>query len=198
MGTLLLLGCAPSASLAQQPAPMNHAELCEAVIARAQRGDRSIKARRPWAIGSLPTCGPAAGLVIAELMHATRFSNDQATLDSLTQLGLRFSDGAVFNEALSIAGDRSSSVVARVLAVRTLIYALQPFHRLSYEQLTGMGSGIPNSIGSQLGSVARSLGAPIPPDARGKVIALVDRLVADKSEPPGLRAAAGCVRVLIE
>ncbi len=199
IAALLLVDCAPSAGFAQEPVPREHAHRCEVAIAQAQRDELSIKDRRPWAIGSLPTCGPAAGLAIAELIHGTRFSNDQATLDSLTQVTLRFTDGAVFNEALSIADDRAASVVARILAVRTLIYAFQPFHRLSYEQITGAGAtGIPNCVGSQLGSDSRSPGAPIRPDGRSLVVALASRLVADKSEPKELRAAASCVSVLID
>jgi hypothetical protein len=193
---LICAGCAPRLIvLAEYRSPVSDAEWASEACQRpagALAADDSTTTRflRVY-VGS---CEPGGRPPLAQALRDHRFSRDTAALDELARQTSEFVDSAVFAAAIEIARDPDASTEARVSALRTLIYTLQPGSFVTLAQLAsrscfGHGPGFHTSLG---------LGAPLPGDHVSRIRELGATLRDAPSNPPGLRNAAACAWVRTE
>jgi hypothetical protein len=109
--------------------------------------------------------------------------------------GLR--DARLFAEVLALAGDRSASIPARVVAFMTLAKLKMPpdLHVRFEDFVRGPDAkGIPSCVAG-MSTHAREprLGpVPLPEDFRAQIAEVTGRVRDDPAEPPEVRNAAAC------
>jgi hypothetical protein len=119
---LLLLFATPAASQSNSHSSehRNDCRLAEQVLATGRP-----PTRKEWALGVVWNCRDA-GPTLAAALTAAGASTDTAYLNPLTAPFIQLRDGYVVTAALALAGDRYASLTARVVAIRTLMYAVRP------------------------------------------------------------------------
>lgn len=144
-----------------------------------------------WAWSTVRECGPEGEQAIAAAMRRTARSADVKRLSGLTAATQKLRGPAVLSAALAIARDPGASVPARVLAMRTLAWAIRPELLIEYENYAGLGSRPCSGLGHP---EARSTAA-VPATANTEIVALARQLMAEPSTPARLRHAAMCTRM---
>lgn len=145
---------------------------------------------REWALGVIWLC-PRAGSTLSNALRTATATTDTSYLDALTAPAIELRDGDLFSAAMSVAGNPSASVPARVFAIRTLIYTARPGGSVDYDRLVAddprvcLGSSSPHSS-------VRS-GTPLPSDYVEQMRALANRTFRDGTQPKSVRQAAECV-----
>jgi hypothetical protein len=145
-----------------------------------------------WAYEYVVNCGRAGGSALASAMRRARSSSDVAELEAMTRSLRTFRDGEVFVASLEIAGDKSASVPARVLAFRSAIASESPGRTLTYEQMTRRDA---NGACVGLGGTPHddiTEGAPLPLGHTDRLIELAENVIGDNNEPAQVRQAARC------
>jgi len=108
-------------------------------------------------------------------------------------------DGAFFTAALDVAGDPSASAVARVFAIRALLYTGDPSQLITYGDLVaprdqhGLSQALCASDVVEADRGKPTLGAPLPSDYRAQMTQLGERIVTDTAVAGAVRSAAGCL-----
>jgi len=169
----------------------NDCRLAEQVIRTGHPAPRLL-----WASQVLRTC-TSAGPSIADAMTTNRLSTDTAFLNAATYPTIQLRDGEVYRAALAVAGDKTASIPARVLALRTLVWTLEPGGSVSYAELS---DELPegrrrrcNSLGAHL-HLQITRGAPIPNDYAEAIHRLARGLENDPTEPRQIQRAAVCAQ----
>lgn len=156
---------------------------------------------RDWAWQMIGLCEP--GLKVQAYrtgIRAVRTSTDAAALAHAIRPLAGFRDGDLFEEVLQLAGDRSASVPARVMAFVTLAAIADPWAAPSYH---AFGSGL-DDRGMPARTCSRRRAerlepspgvAPMPTDSLEQIRALRDRVRQDGGEPDPVRSAAACVAI---
>lgn len=187
----LLMALLPACASAQtDPENMHARNACRLAVQVVETGHPAPHKR--WAFDYVVICGRAGGSALASAIHRTRSVTDTAELEAITRAVRTFRDGAVFNTALDVAGDRSASVPARVIAFRTLLVTLSPGRSLSYANMTTVGMidsclGRPRSLHDEV-----SEGAPLPPRYTELLRDTAARVRDDPTESAEVRQAARC------
>lgn len=154
-----------------------------------------------WALGYIVACGTRVhGAVLATALRLLRGETDTVKIAPFWRNARFLRDGALYDAAVEIAGDRSASVPARVFAILGLIHLTKE----------GRSAGSGNLIGGFYehqglrwvrGGCARTIvindlridGAPLPADHRARITALARQLRSDESEPLDVQTAAACL-----
>lgn len=151
-----------------------------------------------WARGFIGACPEDIGAALATAMLRMSTSSDTAALDRIFGLTFTVQDPGVFAAALRIAGDRSASLPARAVALRSLDWAVSRAPAVisvkglfAYADSTLYGrcwvTGEPPH-----GWVVRS---PLPIDYQAQARSLGLRLRSDPNESWVVRALADCIVV---
>lgn len=196
---LLLLLAAASPLGAQQ------SEVSDSVRHRnnCRLAEQAISTGRPsphsqWAWQYIGVCEPRQKVrVYLTAMQQARTSTDLNLMRRAILPAVGFRDSTLFMEILEIAGDRSASVPARVVAFVALAAIRDPSSAPSYEGFVG---GL-DEHGTPRGRCSRRRGhqigyhqgpTPLPSDYVQRITALRDRVRLDASEPADVRSAAAC------
>jgi len=155
---------------------------------------------RQIAAARLLTCGEMGGEEAATTLSATRFLTDPGALEELVGPFRYFRDAAVFGAAMDVADDRTASVPARVLALRTLWVLRSGKIWIAYEQMLPADEATVAIPTGRCGAGIRLSdatpywidGALPPADFASQILALAERIRADASQPLIVRAAATC------
>ncbi len=159
-----------------------------------------------WALTVIHRCGSEGGAALASALQNARTSTDTDYLSQLSARARWLRDGALFNAALEVAGDKAATAQARLESFVVLLYAV----RLAGDPLRGVpifsqelssplnpASGLPTGSCStsrfSTGAVKPAEGAPLPGNYRDQISALGRRIFRDASEPLALRSAAFCL-----
>ncbi|HEX8393736.1 MAG TPA: hypothetical protein VF665_15455 [Longimicrobium sp.] len=151
--------------------------------------------RAEWAAVTVESCR-GVGDDLARAISAARASTDTALLDRLTFVTAWLRDGRVFTTALEIARDPAASAEARIFAIRTLIWTLNPGTGLNYASLiTPADRALPPCTTGDGPSLERhvNVGAPLPSGWVDQASSTASRLVQAASEPAIVRQAAHCL-----
>jgi hypothetical protein len=187
----VLLALLPACALAQADPESVHARnACRLAVQIVETGHPAPHSQ--WAFDYVVNCGRAGGDALANAIHRTRRVTDTVELAAVTRSLRTFRDGAVFNAALDVAGDRSATVQARVIAFRTLLVMMSPGRSLSYGQMTSLEEngtclGRPRGFHDEVKE-----GAPLPPRHAELLRVAASRVIEDASVPAELRQAARC------
>lgn len=146
--------------------------------------------RESWARSAVRWCGPDGERAVAAAMQRMSRSTDRVRLSDLTAATRELRGPTVFTAAQAIAGDRSASPDARVLALRSLTWAVRPQLSIEYENYAGRpGSGCTRAVGPVTNSVSDTSAATV-----RSVVDLARRLMENSATPPVVRHAAMCTR----
>jgi hypothetical protein len=146
--------------------------------------------REAWARSAVSSCGPDGERAVARAMQRMSHSTDRVSLRELTAATRELRGPAVFAAAQAIAGDPSASPDARVLALRSLTWAVRPRLTIEYENYAGTaGAGCTRSAGPVMNAVSDTSAATV-----RSVVDLARRLMGDPATPPAVRHAAMCTR----
>ncbi len=155
--------------------------------------------REAWAWQMISLCEPGVKVqAYRTAVLAVRTSTDRIALARAIRPVSGFRDGALFQDVLRLAGDRSASVPARVMAFVALASITDPRAAPSYDEF---GSGV-DERGTPRSSCSRRRAellapaagvTPMPADSMGQIRALRDRVWQDATEPDPVRSAAACV-----
>lgn len=193
---LLAVGLLPLAASAQANSDsIKHRNDCRLAIQVITTGQPA--ARSDWAMTFVRECAgfPAA---LRNSLSAARNSRDTAALARLTAPADWLRDGDVFTAAFELARDRGASPVARVFAIRVMMWVYLPGMELSYSHLIADGDDIPTcgGIGPSLhGDIVRR--APLPSGWEENGRALGRLLASDGTESVQVRQAARCLALVI-
>jgi hypothetical protein len=193
-GFLLAAACSPTIGTAQaNPDSIrlrNDCRLAEQVLATGHPAPRE-----KWALGVIWNCRDA-GATMATALRAASTSSDTAYLNALTEPFIRLRDGAVFAAAVSVAQNPGATPPARVAAVRTLMYAVQPGGYVALAALSNPHTLFCFETPSPHSEVLN--GTPLPADYVQQVRTLFYRIEHDSAESQELRRAAHCGSLLIQ
>ena len=151
--------------------------------------------REAWAYSMIRRCGIQGGAVIASEMLRRQHSRDLAQLQRVTAVTQELRDGRIFSAARAIARDPAASEPARVFALRTLGWALDPARVMSYGGLSGTTPGARCSEGTLISLEIRP-GEPLPAGYAGQVKSLARTLADSAGMPQTVRRAAACVDLI--
>jgi hypothetical protein len=116
-----------------------------------------------------------------------RHSRDTLQLELITAPTRALLDGNLFQNALRIAADADASSEARVFAIRTLVWTLEPRLSLRF-------GGLVTTRCSEGASLHLDTweGTPLPGNRHKQVEELSRRLLEVRTTPVQVRRAAGC------
>lgn len=147
-------------------------------------------------------CGATGGNAIARGLESLRSEKDTLVLSRFMAYADVWRDARVMHTAMEIAESDSSSVPARIFAIRHLLTILNPHRRYQY---AGMVRGIDSSSSTPdlviyrpscrpaYVSEARQVnGENLPADHAARIRAILQRLRADTTVPNPIRNAALC------
>ena len=153
---------------------------------------------KEWAWKYVTFCEPAQRVeAYLAAMQQARSSTDLSFVRTAFLPVAAFRDGMLLDQVLSVAGDRSASIPARVVAFMALASILDPRASPTYEGFIG---GF-DEYGLPRGGCSRRLAHPIasvqgpaafPSDYRERIAALAERVARDTSETADVRSAATC------
>lgn len=188
--------------LGAQVTPRNDPEAirrCDIAIEIVRTGDSPDFARTltryperdklPWAFSHIRSCGARGAAVLAAQMGAKKAVRDTAELRVLTDPTRNLLDGNIFQAAARIADDAAASQEARVFALRTLVWSLEPRLDLRFDGLvSGNGRCI---LGAAL-HISTWEGSPLPGNRRKRVEEVARRLSTSTAASVPVRNAAAC------
>lgn len=158
----------------------------------------NAEARQVAAVRLL-TCGASGGTAAAATILFTTALTDTTALEEAVGPYRNLRDTAVFNASMTVAGDPSASVQARIFAIRTL-WVLR-----TGKFWIGYGRMLPTSDATAANPVALCddgpvvdaqpfwfSGATLPAGFDAQIVAFAAQLVADASQPLAVRVAASC------
>jgi hypothetical protein len=131
-------------------------------------------------------------------MRRARISSDVPIIQRAILPVVFFQDGTLFRQVMEIAGDRSASVPARVVAFTALARIRNPHRSADYEGFRGGldEHGVPRGgcgRGPMLHTPAPVAGpTPLPVDYLQRIDALRKRVQRDQAAPADVRSAAAC------
>lgn len=152
-----------------------------------------------WRVRS---CPERAGRALAAALAAHRRSEDTTALERATWLGHYLHDGALYAQAVAVAGDTGAAVWARVAAFRLLTWAKAPSQlRTSLRSMLAPPTCAVGCVSSYTGHYYHGMmrgdpgrwpavGAPLPPGYAAAIDALCARVAADPAVPDEVRRAA--------
>lgn len=159
-----------------------------------------------WALTVIHRCGPDGGAALASALRNARASTDTDYLSQLSARARWLRDGAFFNAALEVAGDKAATGQARLESFVVLLYAVRlagdplrgvPIYSQELSSPLNPASGLPTGSCStnrfSTGAVKPTEGAPLPANYHDQISALGRRIFRDVSEPLELRTAAFCL-----
>jgi hypothetical protein len=171
----------------------NNCRLAEQVISIGHPEPRT-----EWAWQYIGFCEPSRKVrVYRAAIQQARTSTDTTLIFRaiLPAVGLR--DGVLFREVVEVAGDRSASVPARVIAFVALAAIRNPNRSPSYDEFIGGldENGIPRRSCSARRShpyIYDEGPTPLPADYLKQIENLSSRVRLDPSQPADVRSAAAC------
>ena len=166
---------------------------CRLAIQIVSRG--TPDAHRDWALMKIAACGREGAAALAPVLLSLRTTRDTAVLNRYFAPTRLLRDRRIFEAATRMATDPGAATEARVFAIRTLVWALNPGYFLHYGDLAG-GARRRNCTGSFGTHVDLSKGEPLPADYAQEVRRVGIALNADPSVPAEVRSAAVCARLL--
>lgn len=192
LGPLLgLLACAPAGMAAQRPGP---ADCSAAAEAMRRSSDRDHRAQ---AVERLKACPDDLRVetYLAVLRGDRQLDRGEAMTAAYPVVALR--DDRLFQEVVLLAGDKTASVPARVVAFMALRVIRDPSSAPRYEGFTGGvdARGIPYVSCAAIRSHPQDFrDGPVPfsADYLERIEAVSRRVFRDESEPAAVRSAAAC------
>jgi hypothetical protein len=154
---------------------------------------------REWARGYIAFCGTESwARAAAVALRRARMSENRRTLEKEWGRVRLVRDSTLFATATEIARDKSSSVPARVYAIRYLLNVLHPNRLITYDLMVLEMDARGNRRGpcferTAAGRQAEYHGVPQPRDFRETITALMQRIHADPVQPAQVRSAASCL-----
>jgi hypothetical protein len=154
--------------------------------------------RQTWAWQYIGVCSPAQRVeAYLRAIERSRTSADRELLGRAIMPVASWHDGRLFNRVLELAGDRSATVPARVMAFVALSAMGDSLRAPAYERFIG---GL-DELGIPRGGCAMRMGharpfsvgeRPVPRDYKERIRALAGRIARDTAEPEDVRSAAAC------
>lgn len=194
---LPLLGLIPGLAHAQvDPDAVKRGNNCRLAAQVIETGHPAP--HREWAWQYIGFCEPARRVdAYLAAMEQARRSADLPFIRRAILSAVAIHDGAIFEKVLSIAGDKASSIPARVVAFMALASIRNPVVSPTYRGFIG---GL-DEYGMPRGECSRRLAHPVEPaqgptpfpsNFRQRIEAVRDRVRRDTSEVPDVRSAAAC------
>ena len=153
---------------------------------------------KEWAWQYISFCEPERRVTAYKsAMLQARVSDDVAFISRALLPAAGFRDGTLFEEVLSIAGDKTATVPSRVVAFMALASMRNPRISPSYEGFIG---GL-DEYGAPQGGCSRRLAherpyspgpTALPSDFVDRIKAVAARVGDDMTEPKDVRSAAAC------
>jgi hypothetical protein len=143
--------------------------------------------KQRWAYSHIRPCGARGAAALASRISATRHSRDTLHLELITAPTRELLDAALFQNALRIVADAGASPEARVFAIRTLMWALQPKLSLRFG---GLATG--RCIAGFTLHLDTWDGTPLPGNRHEQVEALSRRILEVQTTPNQVRHAVVC------
>lgn len=203
--TLIASGCAANqAGPPPSGSPVVPGRECRTIDQLLARANPEPMAARP--LKRVYACREIAGATIARELGRLRASRDTVALERASRLVHYLHDAQVYSAALDIAGDRASSVEARVNAIRVLAMTLKPsqepslalFFREPEERYVETWCSCTGHYYHGYSTTDTltwpALGRLVPRDFAGRIQALLARIEGDAEEPQPVRWAARRVR----
>jgi hypothetical protein len=192
LGTFLgILACAPGGAVAQRLGTVDCNAAAEAMRGAQNHDQRLSAARR------LSVCPDDLRVEthVAVLRGSRQLDREEAIAAAYLVTGLR--DDRLLHEVILLAGDKTASVPARVVAFMALAAIKSPTSVPRYEGFAGGvdSRGIPLVQCAMITSHARSFSAgPVPfaADYLERINGVATRVRRDSTEPSEVRSAAAC------
>lgn len=194
----LTLGVAQTAS-AQSPEEVDAKRLSDCRLATQVLTFGQPATKWEWAVQRIGACGSEGASALATAVRNARTSTDTLHLQQLTDAALYLHHLDLYDASLTIAGDVSASIPARVFAFRTLINHLEPtlwFRRLE-DMAPPVRDGIRRCDPEMHGHSSAADAAALPATARTDILAVAGRVAADASVPDRVRTAAYCAALFV-
>lgn len=150
----------------------------------------------------LTRCGTVGARAFASGLATYSTSTDLSEIEPFAYAMHAWTDSSIVNAAIDLATNGSATIQARVLAVRHLIYTLQPLFLFSHPGLTvgpdttiladGTVTWTPEGCrGSMISERHGALqGDPLPPNAPARIRAVLAGLASSAATPILVRRAA--------
>lgn len=183
-----LLAGEPARPLSAQPPTEQACEAAKSVLAAGERSGRLT-----WAATAIPRCRTQGGQALAAALQAHARSRNVPLLDTLTRAAAQLRDAGLYQAAYEVAGSSGATAEARVFAIRTLLYTLNPFLRFTHAELSGVGAE--RNCGGHSAAVhdlRHWTGSPLPRGYDDRIRELGRRLAQDPATPPAVKGAAFC------
>lgn len=200
---LMCLLCAVRSAEAQASKGEDPAQVqrCAIAIEIVRTGDSRAYSRatvgypdqykQRWAYSHIRTCGASGVAALAMRINATRNSPDVSQLDLFTSPTRSLLDGNLFQLAMRLANDPGASDEARVFAIRTLMWAIEPRLDLRYDGLAA-GPGAGRCVKGASLHIDTFDVAPLPGNRRTQLEDLTRSILNARTSSVQLRNAAGC------
>lgn len=147
-----------------------------------------------WSAGRARHCGQAGFRALASAMRRNARSANLKLLDQITSGTQGLLDRGIYTAATGIAENRAATPEARVFAIRTLVWLVDPGLTVTYSNLASEGLQAPRCfVGGQVRPEVQH-GTPLPPDFRRRLFDLAVRVVQSPNEIPAVQSAANCLR----
>jgi hypothetical protein len=148
--------------------------------------------KEDWAWSVLPSCGTAASPAARDAWLAQRNVADTVQLADVYGRLWSFRDAALFDAAMTIAGDVSAAAPSRVFSVMMLLQQLLDRQFAEYRHFsTTTATGVCR-IGDVFDRQIRA-GTPLAADARQRARSLAQSLAANSSAPSSVQSAGRCL-----
>lgn len=185
----------PAVAWAQQPQSPNECRSAAERVAKAPHRSDTVRA-----FARLQYCGTVGrDALVAGMREVARTRDRGRTVHFMSNLD-QWRDAVIAEEAMRIAGDASSSVSARVYAIRHLISVIRPQYFITYDVLVAEADSVLTGDASyavpcQGGTVSHTSGVSVTPPTRAlesRIRAALVRIASSASSPRQVRNAAGC------
>jgi hypothetical protein len=195
LASAFLISLAGRAVAQANPDSIKHRNDCRLVAQVLTTGHPAPKT--DWAFTIVGNCGDEGIQALSAGILSMKSSLDTGILAGLSQQARYYHDGSIFASALTVAGDPSASIPARIYSLLTLQYIILPSSSNTYAEATSDidANGWPvctRIIREQSGARVRPGITPLPADYEAQAQALTRQLRADASTPALVRAAASC------
>ncbi|HEX8394766.1 MAG TPA: hypothetical protein VF665_20645 [Longimicrobium sp.] len=172
----------------------NNCRLAEQVI---RTGHPANKMQWAWQYIGLCPAAQQIPLLLDRIQQARQSPDSALAHDAMLRLST-LQDGTLFRAVLNVAGDRQSTVTARIHAFMALAAVSDPTSYPRYEAFVQMGQLPEGSVGvctvMRSHHLFREPGpTPLPADYRSQIVALARRVAADPTEAREVRGAARCL-----
>lgn len=151
---------------------------------------------RDWALSTIRHCGADGATALVQALRSLRSTRDTSILDQYFGPTRVLRDRKLLDFSTELATDERAAPEARVFAIRTLIWFLNPGLFFGYSELAGDEQGRTNCAGSFTTHVHLSKGDPLPVNYADQVNVIGRTLSIDRTVPVEVRRAAGCAWLL--